>query len=254
MASAQQPVWVETKKILDIVLSYVPFECQATTMRLICKPFKAFAVRGLEDKLLNQTWLPIAFERFDTGSWFRTDARRGWSDQFADRDDVVDEALWMLSCRCGIRHCQDKNTCPSMKCRPFVRGCDDTTKKLDLDEVRRVLATEGELSITPTSRATKKSRYNPSVKVAFEQKTGLNLCQRVHRKCEQEVGYRYLPETLSQHYGVSVPMSSKRFLRSLFLVFTNCTSLTDGHFPEITVARTRELLILPIRHAMLECK
>mmetsp|Transcript_12366 Transcript_12366/g.29728 ORF Transcript_12366/g.29728 Transcript_12366/m.29728 type:complete len:92 (+) Transcript_12366:512-787(+) len=44
--------------------------------------------------------------------------------------------------------------------------------------------------------------------------------------------------SLAEHYSVSIEISSRRFVRSLFLVFTDGVSITEGHFPKLSTARS----------------
>ncbi|CAB9503838.1 expressed unknown protein [Seminavis robusta] len=220
-----QPVWVQTPHILQRILSYASFEEQSTTLRLVCQSFKVAALHCLEDKLLDQKWLPIAFTRYDACSWVRADARRGWSDDsMTTEEGVIDTALWMVSCRC-LDKCDDKASCPG------------TTEQLDMDAAKQLLTEHGKFRLT--SKGTPKVVERPSVEASLERKVGQNLyqiCQQVHESIKKEVDYHYLPGSLMKYYGVEHGMSSKRFLCSLFLVFTDGTSPQDGHFPEVTIA------------------
>lgn len=95
---AGEQVWVQSEKILDNILSCETFERQSTTLRLVCKSFKATAIRQLEARLLDQTWPPIAFDGCHAGV-LRADARRGWSQDMTCRESTVDDVLWLASCR-----------------------------------------------------------------------------------------------------------------------------------------------------------
>ena len=242
-APVSQPIWMKEKKILDAIVAFIPFDWQATTLRLVCKQFKAAAVRAMADKVLDQTWLPFAFQRYDPASWFRADARRGWSPDMNSRESVVEYTLWQLSCRCSSG-CTDKEECPGMKATdaPFfvVHG---NQCEFNKEEARRQLTAEGEfLPYNDSSSSKKRRRGGFTAEIDFRRESGeclFQLCDRVCRNIKKEVGYYYLPGSLVQHYGIELngqDISSKRFLRMLFLVFTDGASTSQGHFPEITVA------------------
>lgn len=114
---------------------------------MVCTAFKVAALRQLEGKLLGTEWLPIAFQRWDAVSWFRVDARRGWSGGFANREDVIDSALWMVSRRC-LGRCESKDSCPGTQAPPSFR-VDDAVKVLDMAQARRLLAEQGHINLTP---------------------------------------------------------------------------------------------------------
>ena len=67
------------------------------------------------------------------------------------------------------------------------------------------------------------------------------LCNSVYNQIERVVEYEIMwGSPLKRHYGVaSGDMTLKRFLRSIFLVFTTGASFADGHFPEVTVATVK---------------
>lgn len=236
----QQPAWVEKKEVLDRILSFSPFEEQTTSLRLVCKAFNTSALAQVESKLLDQDWLPIAFYRSDAASWVRVDARRGWSEGMDSRDAVIDEALQMFSCRC-IGKCQGRAECPQ-RVPSFSVG--RVTKELNLPQARRLLNEKGFLYLT--SNFPKGQRGFPprpdqnSLVVSFDVKEGKSLyqvCGKLHKAIKKEVECYALPNNLKTHWGLLQNMSSKRFLRSLFLVFTDGIEKTQGHFPQVTVAK-----------------
>ena len=250
-SSLQPPEWVKEEKILDTVLSFVPFEDQVATIRLVCKLFKASALRQLEKKLLDTDWLPIAFTRYAftrydgalfRAGWFRADARRGWSDGFVSRSDVIESSLWMASCRC-IESCEDKDSCPGTRITPLYRA-GGKTKTLDTEQARRLLIKQGQVNLTPNFPDGQKRSggdFN-SVQICFEKREGKSLyqlCQRVHEAIDKEVDYPMEPEDLRRHYGISIEMGPQQFLRSLFLVFTDGASIAEGHFPDTTFAMAK---------------
>jgi hypothetical protein len=165
------PEWVQTEKIFDTILSFVSFEDQVANVRLVCTSFKVAALRQLEGKLLDTEWLPIAFQRWDAASWFRVDARRGWSDGFANREDVIDSALWMVSCRC-LGRCESKDSCPGTQAPPSF-WVDDDVKVLDVAQARRLLSEQGQSISPPTFQMVKKDTLavtTPSKSISYENK------------------------------------------------------------------------------------
>ena len=237
----EQPIWIDEEKIMDTLMSYVPFELQSTTMRLVSKSFKKAAMHELEKKLLDNTKLPIAFERYDGASWFRADARRGWSDTLTSRDALIEDTLWKLSCRC-FSSCKKADCCPGMKTAPKIRLEDGTIKTLNLVEARNTLTSTGELFFAATNNTSKKSRHNPPVRISYETdsectKNLYQLCSSVYHICDKGVEYEYLSPDylhLAKFYGLGSGLTHESFLRRLFLVYTNGTDLEKGHFPEIT--------------------
>ena len=224
----EQPMWVQTEKILDLVISFASFELQAGRLRLVCRQFKDSAIRQLEAKLLDETKV-IGFDR-DYAGWFKADVRRGWSDeQFGtDRGSVIDDALWMASCRCcpfGPNHCTDKKSCPSTK-MPLKFGRENTV--LDMEQARELLNKKGWVKLTPNFpsgqgevRRLKQSEQHVKIRFQKGEKSIFKICDAVSRAIRSEVQYRLMPDSFRRFYGISGQMTSRRFLRSIFLVFCN---------------------------------
>ena len=224
----EQPTWVQTKKILDLVISFASFELQAGCLRLVCRQFKDSAIRQLESKLLDETKV-IGFDRDDTG-WCKADVRRGWSgEQFAtNRGSVIDDALWMASCRCcvfGPDRCDDQGTCPGMK-KPLKFGRENTV--LEIEQARVLLNEKGWIKLTPNfpSGQGEVLRLKPIdqyVKIRFQkgEKSIFEICDSVVRAIDSQVSYQLMPDSFRRFYGISGEMTSRRFLRSIFLVFCN---------------------------------
>ena len=110
---ASQPTWIGNLKALDTILSFSsPLKEQTTCLREVCKGFDESIIRQIRIKVLDQDWLPIAFDRFEWGNVFRADARRGWSSEFESREAIIDWTLLTMGCRCQSSWCTDYRTCP----------------------------------------------------------------------------------------------------------------------------------------------
>ena len=144
----------------------------------------------------------------------------------------------MVSCRCHSS-CKGNDTCPGTKEAPTFRA-HGVTKKLDMVQARQLLNEKGHFKLTPNFPA-------GQVQASFQRNAGKSLfevCQKIEKEAQLLV-YRDLPISLRRYYGVSCKMSSKRFLRSLFLVFTEGASIAEGHFPEVTVGMAYSSVATP---------
>jgi len=231
----QQPNWVATEGVPDAILSFSSFEEQAGALRLVCRQFKDSAMRQMETKLLDEVKV-IGFDRWYNG-WFKASVRRGWSDDpFAvTKESVVDESLYMASCRC-FAFDGNSNSCPGMDSCPGTNevvtfGPKNTV--FDLDQARTLLKTNGWLRLTPSFPGGQDRRLksrDQHVKIRFQggEKSLFGICNDVARAVGKEVSYVLVPETFQESYGLSgSDMTSRQFIRSLFLVFLHTTFRDD---------------------------
>ena len=227
LALSQQPGWIQTEEILDRVLSYASFEDQVGKLRLVSRQFQASALRQLEQKL-DKTKV-IA----EDGGWFNATVRRGWSNNdLTSEEDAVDLALWYTSCRCGYQKCDSKESCPSAG-KPIEYSDHGTTKTLDLDTARRKLAKTGTLTLTrPDEWEMEHECYHSDgAESSFELKSMslYKLCGEVNNTIKGKLGPRVLlNRSLKRYYGVGGNIRSKRFVRSIFLVFTKAKAFVDS--------------------------
>ena len=264
----QQPGWVQANKVLDTITSYASFEDQAGKLRLVCRQFDASAMRQIEAKL-DKTKV-IGFRRGGgeggecCDSWFKATVRRGWSDTcLTSKESAIDDALWLASCRCCFEYCADKDSCKN-KSKPLTcHGYNSDTKKngtqtIDEALVRQKLADKGWLHLTELSPrdslAFERSDYweRPNeVKCSFteDEMTLFELCKLAFEVIDSNTGGQEYEEEdeqtplnryLKRDYGVSEAISSRRFVRSIFLVFARAaTSETALDKDESAIKKAR---------------
>ena len=245
----QQPDWVQADKVLDTITSYASFDDQAGKLRLVCRQFDASALRQIEAKL-HKTKV-IGFKRGGSGcgeNWFKATVSRGWSDTcLTSKDSAIDDALWLASCRCWFESCADKDSCKNASKPLTCLGYSSDTKKSEthtIDEamVRQKLADEGRVSLTGEYRSN-------VVECSFEKKklTVFQLC-RIARKVIRSNSGRALNWNLKRDYGVSDAISTRQFVRSIFLVFARAASKTlpdedESAMKKARIAPSREVTI-----------
>jgi hypothetical protein len=239
----QQPEWVNADKILDEITSYASFEDQAGKLRLVCRQFGASALRQLEAKLDKIKVIGFSREGECGDSWFKATVRRGWSDTcLTSKESAIDDALWLASCRCCFQYCADKDSCKNASKPLTCHGYSSESKKyetLTVDEafVRQKLAEVGQVQLTETSPdelcwAERDDYWKPSnvVKCSFEEDEMnlFELCRNIGKAINSHSDeYEYEEEGervplnwhLKRDYGVSKRISSRQFVRSIFLIF-----------------------------------
>lgn len=250
----QQPDWVQVDKVLDTITSYAPFEDQAGKLRLVCRQFDASALRQIEAKL-DKTKV-IGFTRgggegCECGSsWFKATVRRGWSDTcLTSKESAIDDALWLASCRCCFEYCADKESCKNASKPLNCLGHSSDAKKsetqsIDVGILRQKLAdTEGRVRLTEESPDDIWERcdyWEPSnvVECSFkeDEMTLFELCHIAGKVIDSKTGGRYeyeetgrrgrLNRHLKRDYGVSKSISSRQFVRSIFLIFVRAATKT----------------------------
>lgn len=243
ISMAQQPEWVNVDKILDAIASYASFEDQAGKLRLVCRQFGASALRQLEAKLEKIKVIGFSNEGECGDSWFKATVQRGWSDKcLTSKESVVDDAIWLASCRCCFQYCADKDSCKNASKPLTCHGYSSKSKKyetLTVEEavVRQKLTDKGRVQLTETSSdelrwAERDDYWKPSnvVKCSFEEDEMnlFDLCRNVGKAIDSNTGgYMYEEEGeqpplnwhLKRDYGVSKRISSRQFVRSIFLIF-----------------------------------
>ncbi len=243
ISMVQQPEWVEADNILDVITSYASFEDQAGKLRLVCRQFDTSSLRQLEAKLDKIKVIGFSREGEFGDNWFKATVRRGWSDTcLTSKESVVDDALWLASCRCCFQYCADKDSCENASKPLKFHGYSPDSKKhktLTVDEakVRQKLTDKGRVQLTKTSpdelrRAERDDYWKPSnvVKCSFEEDEMnlFDLCRKVGKAIDSNTGgYMYEEEGeqpplnwhLKRDYGVSKRISSRQFVRSIFLIF-----------------------------------
>ena len=259
----QQPFWVGTEKIIDTVLSYSSFEDQAGKLRLVCRQFDASALHQLERKL--DKIKVIGFMRDGEGcgnNWFKATVRRGWTDKcLTSKESAVDDALWLASCRCFFDYCEDKESCQNvdnpLKCLGYSSKHKKTMSKTpNMDRVRKQLSDKGRAVLTdmdPDDFSYKCDDYSgPSnmVECSFKrQEMNLfELCRKVAKSIDKKTdAYGCLDEGelpnlnghLKSDYGVSMVITSRQFVRSIFLVFARAKGKTNASGDESAVKKAR---------------
>lgn len=227
-----QPVWVHTDKILDRVTSFASFEDQAGKLRLVCRQFGASALRQLENKL-DKTKV-IGFDRGECGTFFKASVRHGWSEKsLTNEESTVDDALWLAKCRCCANLCKDKESCPDREKSTEYTDRKGKSTTLDTDWARGQLVERGRFQVD--------GKYCKS-KCSFkrEEMSIYQLCEKVKDIIHSSVQYvddggewgEYydfgIPSHFQRFYGVSKSISSKQFIRSLFLVFTKAAKAAES--------------------------
>ena len=246
----QQPEWVQADKVLDAITSYASFEDQAGKLRLVCRQFDASALRQIEAKLVKTK--VIAFRRgggegcecYD--SWFKATVRRGWSDTcLTSNDSAIDDVLWLASCRCCFEYCADKDSCKNASKPLTCHGYNPDTKKhetqtIDEASVRQKLTDkEGWVRLAEESpgecwrreRALYYVKPSNVVRCSFkeDEMTLFQLSELAFKVIDYNTGGEYgyeemgrralLNWNLKRDYGVSKSITSRQFVRSIFLIF-----------------------------------
>ena len=240
----QQPEWVEADKILDVITSYASFEDQAGKLRLVCRQFDASSLRQLEAKLDKIKVIGFSREGEFGDNWFKATVQRGWSDTcLTSKESVVDDAIWLASCRCCFQYCADKDSCKNaskpLTCHGYSsKSKKHKTKTVDEAKLRQKLTDgRGRVQLTKTSSdelrwAERDDYWKPSnvVRCSFEEDEMnlFDLCHKVGEVIDTHTGgYMYeeegeqppLNRHLKRDYGVSESISSRQFVRSIFLIF-----------------------------------
>ena len=248
----QQPEWVQSEKIVDRITSYASFEDQAGKLRLVCRQFGSSALTQLEGKL--EKTKVIGFDRGEWGNMFKASVRWGWSESCViSKEDTIEDSLWLAGCRCGPNLCEDKQSCPHMD-NPiqYSDGRAREPKTLDVDWAREQLVESGRFEVEGKLCKSKCS-FNQ------EEMSIYQLCDKIKAIIHSKVEYAFdggseedgwgepwdsgIPAHFQRFYGVSKAITSKQFLRSLFLVFTKARAgeaaeaLEDGE--ENTTKRAR---------------
>ena len=243
----QQPEWVKTNEVLDAITSYASFEDQAGKLRLVCRQFDASALRQIEAKLDKTNVIGFCRGGGEGGcydSWFKATVRRGWSDTcLTSKESAIDDVLWLASCRCCFEYCADKNSCNNAS-KPLTVSNGENSQTVDEATVRQKLADkEGRVRLTEESPYESWQRENcdywkPSnvVECSFkeDEMTPFQLCKLAFEVIDIKTGGEYMYEetgrrarldwNLKRDYGVSKAITSRQFVRSIFLVFARAVA------------------------------
>ena len=114
-------------------------------------------------------------------------------------------------------------------------------------QARRLLAKQGRFNLTPNfpRYQQKHGGTRSSIEVFFKRVKGESLfqvCQYVYEKIDNEVQHSHVPNDLRIDYGLAADMATKRFIWSLFLGSTEGASISEGRFPEVSIAMARSLV------------
>lgn len=242
----QQPEWVRTEKILNTITSYVSFEVKVGKLRLVCRQFDAAVLRQLEDKLDEAK--VIGFSRDGEGggdSWFKATVRRGWSDNcLTSKESAIDDALWLASCRCCFDYCPDKESCSyarkPLECRGYSAKCKkDEIQTIDVAWARQTLSVKGSVYLTdedPYDLSYEGDYCAPrsnGVQCSFQEyELHFELCRIVEKGFGPYMDQRMydgglvsLHRQLKEDYGVTGRITSRRFVRSIFLVLARAKGM-----------------------------
>eukprot|EP00985_Skeletonema_marinoi_P030821 scaffold34053_cov73-Skeletonema_marinoi.AAC.2 len=228
----QMPEWVKSEKILSTVMSFASFEDQAGKLRLVCRQFDAAALRQLEQKLDETKVIGFNSSYGECGgkSMFKATVSRGWSDYcLTSNESAIDDALWLASCRCHFKYCSDKESCKSAGQPLECEGYNSESKKnethtIDVAWARQRLSEKGKVYLTGEDPP----RSNP-VQCSFQEyeRNHFKLCRMVEKgfgsnmrkyDLDGDLAPRPLHSQLKKDYGVSKSITSRHFVRSIFLV------------------------------------
>ncbi|KAK1743957.1 hypothetical protein QTG54_005554 [Skeletonema marinoi] len=235
------PEWVQSKKVLSTIMSFASFEDQAGKLRLVCRQFDAAALRQLQDKLDETKVIGFSRDGSECGSgdsWFKATVRRGWSDNcLTSKESAIDDALWLASCRCRFEYCSDKESCKSagenLKCEGYSsKSKKEESQTIDKAWARQRLSEKGKVYLTdvdPDDLSWKGDYYSRSngVECSFEEYeiNHFELCRMVEKgfgsNMDQSMcdgGLVSLHRQLKKDYGVTKSITSRHFVRSIFLV------------------------------------
>ncbi len=262
----QQPEWVQDKKILDNITSFLCFEDQAGKLRLVCRQLGDSASRQLRAKLDTSKRIGSNGEAYcepcQSKSFVAT-VRRGWSeDCLTSKEGSIDDALWMASCRCArSQSCGGKASCKSMSSQHLeCHGYNSTTKTsethtIDMDLARQKLRDEGVVHLTEPDPDDRPNQSNKiECKFEEEEMNLFDLCRKVEDEIFSEmddgdewndmpmgvswsltIDYGVLPNSTSFHPGY---ITQKQFLRSIFLLFTRASGEVTADGSKKKKART----------------
>ena len=242
-----QPNWVQIDRVTDSITSYASFEDQAGKLRLVCKAFGKSALKQIKEKLDKTKVIGFTKDCEFGESWFKASVSSGWSDKcLTTKESTVSDALRFASCRCmfsSCNYCDDKVSSDEAKESDGKGFCGDYNGKpidIDMGKAREKLASKGRVQLTkedPNDLSYKGDYYHPSnvVQCSFEQKsmTLFEVCNEVDKNIHEHVdGYGYhegdgesprLNGYLKRDYKVSRNITSRQFVRTIFLSFVNAT-------------------------------
>lgn len=222
----EQPHWLQSRTIVDVIVQYCPFEDQTGTLRLVSQEFLHSSLRQLKMKIEDIRVIGSS----DIVN-FEATVRQGWSeDQLSTKEGAIESALWLASCRC-MRRCEGQSKCPAAGGAITFSGYKVKRGTLDPDKARRKLANKGSLQLTkmdPDEIYNDYSEPSNVVSCSFGQKEMnlFRLCDIIGKIVNKYSDYDRCMEGepvmlsyyLKRAYHVTNDMTSKQFLRSIFLV------------------------------------
>jgi hypothetical protein len=241
---SEQPEWVQTDKIIDTIMSFVSYEDLASTLRIVCRNFRLSALRQIQAKLFQNK--VIGFMKCDSygETSFRATVRRGWSDDFESKEGVVEDALWLASCRCRPGSCEGKKNCEYLGDHFSFQGFDSKsnqymTQSIAVETVRQCLKEKGSVCVDENF-----SDSATSDQITFDQKDNSVYCFyceeemtmfELFRQISREINYgtdphgyaECLHDDLKRDYGVSSHMFCGGFVRSILLPFATAMNNKD---------------------------
>ena len=250
-----QPFWIRNSTIVDGITSYALFEDQVGDLRLVSRQFGVSAMKHAEIKILDRDLAIgqyIGKERENTDDWFIVRAQRGWSEKhLTNKENAIDDALWLGKCRCFRCYCKDRESCTNKtesivveSIEPSVDWSLDGSNKarpkigvhLSDDQAREMLAEKGKIELgfplvgenIPTNR----------ISCSFESKsmTIFEVCHELMEAIWENVYFEDpsgqhsprhpIPQHIQKAFGLSEIMSSDRFIKSVFLVLSKVNQPT----------------------------
>jgi hypothetical protein len=262
----QQPRWIQDRKILDTVTSFLCFEDQAFKLRLVCHQFCNSALRQLQAKLNKNKRICFKKEAWqEPFGWemFQASVRQGWfGNCLASEESAIDDALWLASCRCYLcgESCEDRESCKNasvkyLECHGYSSTTGTTeTQAIDKEIIRQQLRSEGSVCLTERDPEDRSYGYVERNKVEcnFEEDEMniFDLCRKLEEEILSGAGdedthsgicvYTGMPISLhwklQKDYGVVKPSSTswagyvshKQFVRAIFLLFTRTFDEGEG--------------------------
>ena len=139
-----------------------------------------------------------------------------------------------MSCRCDLPLCKDRESCPSAN-KPVQYYDNGTAKTLNIDDARRQLAESGRLQLSERNES-----YSAECSFQSKNMSAFQLCNKVNVVARKEIHRRAIVhQQLKRDYGVSGEISSRRFIRSIFIVLSGARATRCGDACEIVPKKPR---------------
>ena len=144
----QQPDWIQHERVVDTITSYASFEDQAGDLRLVCRQFGKSALKQLRTKLDKTEQICVSGGMHT--DFFKATIRNGWSEAcLTSKERAVEDAIWLLKCRCGPNLCGDRESCPN-KDKPlqYTRINGETKSVSKMQFIRETLVKESSYRVS----------------------------------------------------------------------------------------------------------